>query len=102
GDRDGNPYVTSQVTRQTLAAMRLASLCRYRGRVADLIRNLSIAEHALRLPDAFRHAVRAALASMSDGQAIAARNPGELFRQFLACVLRRIEGTMAQDERSEC
>lgn len=100
GDRDGNPYVTGRVTRETLADMRLASLRRYAARIGELTRNLSISEHALPLPDGFREAVRAALAAEPDGEAIAARNPGELFRQFLGCMQRRIERTIAEDLRS--
>ena len=61
GDRDGNPYVTSEVTRRTLWETRLASLQRYRARLLDLVRNLSIEDHALALPDAFRRAVVAAI-----------------------------------------
>jgi len=50
GDRDGNPYVTSEVTQGALRATRLASLRRYRSRLLDLVRNLSIEDQALQLP----------------------------------------------------
>lgn len=101
GDRDGNPFVTSEVTRRTLWEMRLASLRRYRSRLIDLIRNLSIAERALPLPESFCQAVREALEDMSNGAAIAARNPGELFRQYMACMLGRIDITLAHAQRQE-
>jgi phosphoenolpyruvate carboxylase len=93
GDRDGNPYVTSAVTRQTLWSNRLACLNRYRQRLGDLIRNLSIAEHTLPLPPAFLQTLRQRLAEVPDGEAIAARNSGEPFRLFLGAMLSRLERT---------
>jgi phosphoenolpyruvate carboxylase len=100
GDRDGNPYVTSEVTRQTLWANRLACLNRYRQRLSDLIRNLSIAEHALALPASFQQALHRRLADLPDGPALAARNAGEPFRQYLASMLSRLEHT-ARDTQQQ-
>jgi phosphoenolpyruvate carboxylase len=100
GDRDGNPYVTSEVTRQTLWSNRLACINRYRQRLSDLIRNLSIAEHALPLPASFLGAVREQLAELPDGVALAARNAGEPFRQYVAAMLCRLEHT-AQDSQQQ-
>jgi phosphoenolpyruvate carboxylase len=99
GDRDGNPYVTSEVTRRTLWQTRLASLERYRARLSDLIRALSIEDHALPLPDAFRAAVGEAIRALPDGEARAARNRGEIFRQFIGCMLSRIETTIEHASR---
>ncbi len=99
GDRDGNPLVTNEVTRRALLAYRLSSLRRYRARLAELIRRLSVAEHAVEVPAEFRAAVDAALAASGDGARIAARNPGERFRQFAACMKRKLESTLAAAER---
>jgi phosphoenolpyruvate carboxylase len=99
GDRDGNPYVTSEVTRRTLWQTRLASLERYRSRLSDLIRALSIEDHALPLPDAFRAAVGEAIRTLPDGEARTARNRGEIFRQFVGCMLSRIETTIEHASR---
>ena len=101
GDRDGNPYVTSEVTRRTLWDTRLASLHRYRSRLLELVRNLSIEDHALALPDSFREAVAQAIRATPDGEVRAARNRGEIFRQFLSCMLSRIEITIAHAEREQ-
>ncbi len=101
GDRDGNPYITSEVTRRTLWEMRLASLRRYRGRLLELVRNLSIEDHALALPDSFRSAVAAAIQATPGGEALAARNRGEIFRQYLCCMLARIDVTISHAEREQ-
>jgi phosphoenolpyruvate carboxylase len=99
GDRDGNPYVTSEVTRRTLWQTRLASLERYRARLSELIRALSIEDHALPLPDAFHAAVVEAIRTLPDGAARAARNRGEVFRQFIGCMLSRIDTTIEHASR---
>jgi phosphoenolpyruvate carboxylase len=101
GDRDGNPYVTSEVTRRTLWETRLASLRRYRTRLLELVRNLSIEEHALALPDSFRRAVAQAIEATPDGEARAARNRGEIFRQFLSCMLARLDVTIDYSQRGQ-
>jgi phosphoenolpyruvate carboxylase len=101
GDRDGNPFVTNEVTHRALLAYRVASLRRYRSRLAQLVRRLSIAQHAIEIPREFRAALGEALASSGDAARIAARNPGEVFRQFAACMKRKLEATLAAAERGE-
>jgi len=98
GDRDGNPYVTSAVTRTTLQRNALASLCRYREGVNGLGRMLSITERSLPVPERFREELAAQLAESGDARAIAGRNPGEAYRQFLTCVLRKLDATIARNE----
>ncbi len=99
GDRDGNPYVTSEVTRETVWSNRLACLNRYRQRLVDLLRNLSIAEHALPLSAAFLDGLQERLADLPDGRALAARNAGEPFRQYLSSMLARVEHTAHHCQR---
>ncbi len=99
GDRDGNPFVTNQVTRESFHENRLASLRRYRQRLQDLLRGLSVTEHAAPVTESFRRALGQRLAESGEGERIAARNPGEVFRQYLACMLRRLDVTIACGER---
>jgi len=101
GDRDGNPFVTNAVTRRTLYDNRIASLRRYRRSLAELLRALSITDRAAPIPAAFRAALARQLECSGEGARIVQRNPGEVFRQFLACVLRRLDATLASAERGE-
>ncbi|MGH7746770.1 MAG: phosphoenolpyruvate carboxylase, partial [Candidatus Dormibacteria bacterium] len=95
GDRDGNPLVTNEVTRQTLQANRAASLSRYRTRIMELVHSLSLAESVTSAPAVLRDALGQALERSGDAKAIAARNRGEPFRQYLVCILRRLDATVA-------
>jgi phosphoenolpyruvate carboxylase len=101
GDRDGNPFVTNEVTRGTLLENRLAALRRYRRRLAELVRALSITERAMPVTEQFRSALERELTASGDGDEIAARNPGEVFRQYLACMIRRVDVMIAAAERGQ-
>ena len=101
GDRDGNPFVTNDVTRSTILENRLTGLRRYRRRLSELVRALSITERAMPVPDTFRQALARELAATGEGEEIAARNPGEIFRQYLACMGRRLDVMIAASERGE-
>src|SRR5262245_8138564 len=90
GDRDGNPFVTADVTRATLQSSREATLRRYRGEIDRLLRSLSVAAHSVTVPPAFLARLASALDRSSERAAIEARNPGEVFRQYLTCILARL------------
>ncbi len=92
GDRDGNPFVTIAATREALLGNARASLEYYQAALTSLSRQLSIAEATVATPPSFRTALDAALALC--GEQIAARNPGEIFRQFIGCMLSRVEATL--------
>lgn len=95
GDRDGNPFVVNEVTRQALAENRAASLARYRGRIEELTRTLSVAESAVPMPTRFAQALAERLAESGDAAAILARNPGEPCRQYLACIACKLDAAAA-------
>ncbi|WP_245004869.1 phosphoenolpyruvate carboxylase [Paraburkholderia sacchari] len=95
GDRDGNPFVNNDVTRATLYDNRLACLKRYRQQLLDLAQTLSITAEALPVPEAFGAELARMLEQSGDGTAIATRNPGEVFRQYLTCMLRKLDTTLA-------
>jgi phosphoenolpyruvate carboxylase len=101
GDRDGNPFVTNEVTRSTLLENRLTSLRRYRRRIDELVRALSITEKAVPIGPRFRQALDAALAGTGRAEEFAERNPGEVFRQYLGVMLRRIQSMIERTERGD-
>jgi phosphoenolpyruvate carboxylase len=101
GDRDGNPFVTNEVTHSTLLENRLTGLRRYRRRLDELVRALSITERAVPLSERFRAAVERELAATGQADAIATRNPGEVFRQYLGCMLRRVQVLIENTERGD-
>jgi len=101
GDRDGNPFVTNEVTRSTILENRLTGLRRYRRRLSELVRALSITERAMPVPENFRQALARELAATGEGEEIAARNPGEIFRQYLACMGRRLDVMISSSERGQ-
>jgi len=94
GDRDGNPFVTNEVTRRTVYDNRVASLRRYRQRLGELLRALSATERAARISLEFREALARQVDQSGAGEHIAAHNPGEVFRQYVACMLRRLDATL--------
>ncbi|HVQ11162.1 MAG TPA: phosphoenolpyruvate carboxylase, partial [Methyloceanibacter sp.] len=98
GDRDGNPFVTTPVTRATLKQNALASLRHYRARIGELARYLSIAERASPVPESFRAELARELEASGEAVAIRARNPGEAYRQYLTIVLRKLDATLASTE----
>lgn len=95
GDRDGNPFVTNEITRQALQANRAASLMRYRARIGELIRTLSIAASVGGAPPVLREALERALRQAGDPDGVTARNSGEPFRQFLGCMLQKLDVMVA-------
>jgi phosphoenolpyruvate carboxylase len=53
------------------------------------------------VPDSFREALERELTATGEGDEIAARNPGEIFRQYLACSVRRLDVMIHRAERGE-
>jgi len=98
GDRDGNPWVTTEVTAWTLRQNALASLRHYRERIVGLAKALSITERALAVPPGFRPELERVLQASGEAEQIKTRNPGEPYRQFLSIVLRKLDATIARVE----
>jgi len=93
GDRDGNPFVTNTVTRDALNAYRLAALTRMTERLRTVRNQLSIAAHSIEPDEGFLRVLENLLAECPNGARIRERNPGEIFRQFVACMIEKLDAT---------
>ena len=94
GDRDGNPYVDTQSTKNTLWQMRETVLRWYEERLEDLIKHLSVADHSVVITEAFKLKLQENLRQFDELESIIGRNPGEAFRQFAAILKARISNTL--------
>jgi phosphoenolpyruvate carboxylase len=98
GDRDGNPFVTSDTTRWTLERQRQRVLQRYLRDVDELARALSMSARRVKNPDGLA-ALEASLATEREalsealGQAMRFVN-NEPWREKLVYVRRRLEDTL--------
>ncbi len=95
GDRDGNPFVTNEVTEKTLKSNREAVLLHYISKLPEVIRRCSISANTVALGKNFFDRLDALLENNKAASEIARRNPGEVFRQYLSCVLMQLENTLA-------
>jgi len=98
GDRDGNPFVTNEVTQQALLANRRVCLKRYQQRLAELVQRISVSRNAVVVSAEFNKSLEKILDESADGKNISDRNPGEVFRQYVVCMQRLLEGTIANTD----
>ncbi len=77
GDRDGNPFVTADVTRATLERHRAVALRRYRADIAGLWRALSLSSARMGSSEAARRALAELSASIESDRE---RHPGLVLR----------------------
>ncbi len=84
GDRDGHPFVTDQVTEETLQTFRLHSFVIVRRSLMDLIRNLSFSCEIEHTPLPFQKRLYEIKEELGEiGEEALLRNKGEAFRQYV-------------------
>jgi phosphoenolpyruvate carboxylase len=98
GDRDGNPFVTNEVTKDTLLKNRHMVLHHYVESLNELLEKLSVARVNIELSAQYEKDLAAILEGIDELEHISERNPGEVFRQFVACMLIKIRGTLETEE----
>ena len=98
GDRDGNPFVTHQVTLDTLRANRLAAIEHYLNICKGLLATLSASGQSLTIGSAFTTRLNQLLEEAESPHDITQRNPGEVFRQYVACVTHKLGSSLQLDQ----
>ncbi|HKL02871.1 MAG TPA: phosphoenolpyruvate carboxylase [Cryomorphaceae bacterium] len=88
GDRDGHPFVTAEITRETLMLFRLYAFVVIRRKLLYLIKSLSFKLKMEDAPDFLRNRVDELAGETSTE--IIERNKGEAFRQFLGFMLDKL------------
>jgi phosphoenolpyruvate carboxylase len=97
GDRDGNPFVTNDVTRQTLLSNRNIVLHHYHHYLQTMIQKLSISKNAIQVAESFEQSLQRLLDESGQGQELSSRNPGEIFRQFAVCMKVKLEKNISAE-----
>jgi len=96
GDRDGNPYVTADVTRQTLWDLRQEALRRHLTACNELISILSISARYHPIGTAMTDAIRQSQKRWPVVMpSIEACHPHEPYRHWLVIIRHRLEATAA-------
>lgn len=94
GDRDGNPNVTTPVTREALVANRKAAIENLRSVVKDALIHVSVSAYLTSITQ--QTLVDLAMIVMRSGKAneISVRNQGEVFRKALSAIDYRLEAIL--------
>lgn len=91
GDRDGHPFVTDQVTKQTLESLRLHSLIVINRKLSKLVKQLSFAYTYKECHWKLRERIDQMTEELgSVGQEAFNRNKGEIFRQYLNFIISKL------------
>ncbi|MEM7681533.1 MAG: phosphoenolpyruvate carboxylase [Planctomycetota bacterium] len=94
GDRDGNPFVTSAVTRKTLERLRQVAVRLHRRECRRTRRRLTVSAPQAGLPEWLKHDIdQACAADATLAHAVAKLHPQEWLVQWLAVIDHRLRAT---------
>ncbi len=98
GDRDGNPFVTAEVTAETLMRLRATAIDLHRRACQQRLHTLSISRRHANVSNALTAALESALKRWPEIEARQRRtNPDETYRLWLEVIAWRLEQTRPQD-----
>jgi phosphoenolpyruvate carboxylase len=101
GDRDGNPYVTPQVTRDAIQLARGHLLLYYQRRLDEITDLLTSSAQQMGVSEALLERLRAYVAQVHtpEAQVFGRQYEFEYYRRFIVCVKARVQRTLAQMDR---
>lgn len=98
GDRDGNPFVTPEITWETARQQQRLILEKYQAVLQDLTRRLSESRRFTPPSPELLQSIERDAAEMPDVAAVVEkRSPEEPYRQKLSFILKRIEHTLERN-----
>ncbi|MCA1745460.1 MAG: phosphoenolpyruvate carboxylase, partial [Bacteroidales bacterium] len=102
GDRDGHPYVSADVTRETLMEHRRAALELIEGQLIELTTKMSFSETRNAVPNALLERIELMKNALGKpGQKAVDRNLHEPWRQFLNLCLAKLVNTRKERDRGD-
>ncbi len=97
GDRDGHPFVTSEITRNTLKLHRLAALNIIQQQLTTLASQLSFSGITNEVPDILQIAIRERVNNYGEqGQQAIDRNQNEPWRQWMNLIVLSLANTIQE------
>lgn len=99
GDRDGHPFVTAEVTHNTLHRLRDNALDLIDELLDELYEKLSLLDLLQSTPEALEEAINLAMEQVGENaEALCEESPNEPWRQYIRLIQARLprEGTLAQ------
>ncbi|MNX15390.1 Phosphoenolpyruvate carboxylase [compost metagenome] len=101
GDRDGNPFVTPETTREAMRRQRAFILGHYLDELAHLVVELSLSELRIGITDELREATQAYLKELPLDESVhpwLERNEEEPYRRFITLMGFRLRRSLADRE----
>jgi len=101
GDRDGHPFVTAKVTRETLQELRLNALIVLHRQLESLAEALPLSSHFQQASPALLDRVEVLRGELGDlGEQIVLRHPGEPWRQLVLLIQGRLPLQLGAGDRA--
>jgi phosphoenolpyruvate carboxylase len=102
GDRDGHPFVTAEITKNTLETLRFNAFVVVRRYLAKLVKELSFSYHFDRANASMQQRINEIKTQMGkEGEEAFNRNSGEAFRQFVNLMLEKLPIDVKREHATE-
>ncbi len=98
GDRDGHPFVTAPITKETLLLHRKTALALIREALVDLVKKISVSAITNPVPFELSEAIdKKVIALGESGKRATDRNHYEPWRQFVSLIICQLDNTISEN-----